>query len=180
MPHAGAGQGEAEGALPLQARVAGHHAGHQPQQAHGRERSGEPGPGAGGLKAPRAGGHPHGVLRSGNTWVYCNTKQPAEHEGVAGAAPHRGRRKDTQARLCGRGGSGAGRSEAGQRHAAEEPGAAAGHPAEPRSYLRQLPSASAWTCSPATSRCATCTWRLTGGCWRRPRTGSAAPPGAPA
>ena len=26
----------------LQARVAGHHAGHQPQQAHGRERSGEP------------------------------------------------------------------------------------------------------------------------------------------
>ena len=43
MPHAGAGQGEAEGALPLQARVAGHHAGHQPQQAHGRERSGEPG-----------------------------------------------------------------------------------------------------------------------------------------
>ena len=48
-------------ALPLQARVAGHHAGHQPQQAHGRERSGEPGPGAGGLKAPRAGdaGHPH-------------------------------------------------------------------------------------------------------------------------
>ena len=44
VPHAGAGQGEAEGALPLQARVAGHHAGHQPQQAHGRERSGEPGP----------------------------------------------------------------------------------------------------------------------------------------
>ena len=49
VPHAGAGQGEAEGALPLQARVAGHHAGHQPQQAHGRERSGEPRPGAGGL-----------------------------------------------------------------------------------------------------------------------------------
>ena len=49
MPHAGAGQGEAEGALPLQARAAGHHAGHQPQQAHGRERSGEPGPSAGGL-----------------------------------------------------------------------------------------------------------------------------------
>ena len=48
VPHAGAGQGEAEGALPLQARVAGHHAGHQPQQAHGR-------PGAGGLKAPRVG-----------------------------------------------------------------------------------------------------------------------------
>ena len=71
VPHAGAGQGEAEGALPLQARVAGHHAGHQPQQAHGRERSGEPRP-----KAPRAGSHPHGVLRSGNTWVYCNTKQP--------------------------------------------------------------------------------------------------------
>ena len=40
VPHAGAGQGEAEGALPLQARVAGHHAGHQ--QAHGRQRSGEP------------------------------------------------------------------------------------------------------------------------------------------
>ena len=59
---------------------------------------------------------------------------------MAGAA-HRGRRKDTQGRLCGRGGSGAGRSEAGQRHAAEEPGAAAGHPAEPRSYLRQLPGA---------------------------------------
>ena len=37
VPHAGAGQGEAEGVLPLQARVAGHHAGHQPQQAHGRE-----------------------------------------------------------------------------------------------------------------------------------------------
>ena len=33
------------------------------------------------------------------------------------------------------------RSEAGQRHAAEEPGAAAGHPAEPRSDLRQLPGA---------------------------------------
>ena len=52
VPHAEAGQGEAEGALALQARVARHHAGHQPQQAHGRERSGEPGPGAGGLKAP--------------------------------------------------------------------------------------------------------------------------------
>ena len=39
VPHAGAGQGEAEGALPLQARVAGHHAGHQPQQAHGRDRA---------------------------------------------------------------------------------------------------------------------------------------------
>ena len=71
----------------------------------------------------------------------CNTKQPAEHEGLAGAAPHRGRRKNSQGRLCGRGGSGAGRSEAGQRHAAEEPGAAAGHPAEPRSDLRQLPGA---------------------------------------
>ena len=59
VPHAGAGQGEAEEALPLQARVAGHHAGHQPQQAHDRERSGKPGPGAGGLKAPRAGSHPH-------------------------------------------------------------------------------------------------------------------------
>ena len=54
------------------------------------------------------------------------------------AAPHGGRRKDTQGRLCGRGGSGAGRSEAGQRHAAEEPGAAPGHPAEPRSDLRQV------------------------------------------
>ena len=31
VPHAGAGQGKAEGALPLQARVAGHHAGHQPE-----------------------------------------------------------------------------------------------------------------------------------------------------
>ena len=31
--------------------------------------------------------------------------------------------------------------EAAQRHAAEEPGAAAGHPAKPRSYLRQLPGA---------------------------------------
>ena len=59
VPHAGAGQGEAEGALPLQARVAGHHAGHQPQQAHGRQRSGEPGPGAGGLKAAPIGSHPH-------------------------------------------------------------------------------------------------------------------------
>ena len=29
----------------------------------------------------------------------------------------------------------------GKIHAAEEPGAAAGHPAEPRSYLRQLPGA---------------------------------------
>ena len=44
--HAGAGQ--AKGALSLQARVAEHDAGHQPQQAHGRERSGEPRPGAGG------------------------------------------------------------------------------------------------------------------------------------
>ena len=60
---AGAGQGEAEGALPLQARVAGHHAGHQPQQAYGRERSGKPRPGAGGLQAPRVGSH--GVLRVG-------------------------------------------------------------------------------------------------------------------
>ena len=60
---------------------------------------------------------------------------------MAGAAPHRGRREDTQGRFCGRGGSGAGRSEAGQRHAAEEPGAAAAHPAEPRSDLRQLPGA---------------------------------------
>ena len=33
------------------------------------------------------------------------TKQPAEHEGVAGAAPYWGRRKDTQGGLCGRGGS---------------------------------------------------------------------------
>ena len=89
VPHAGAGQGEVEGALPLQARVAGHHAGHQPQQAHGRERS-EPGPG---LQAPRAGSHMG--CYGGKTWVYCNTKQPAEHEGVAGAAPHGGRRKDT-------------------------------------------------------------------------------------
>ena len=32
-----------------------------------------------------------------------SAKQPAEHE-VAGAAPHWGRRKDTQGRLCGRGG----------------------------------------------------------------------------
>ena len=65
VPHAGAGQGKAEGALPLQARVAGHHAGHQPQQAHGRERSGEPRPGAGGLKAAPIGSHPHrfGLLR---------------------------------------------------------------------------------------------------------------------
>ena len=48
--HAGAGQTEAEGAPPLQVRVVGHHAGHQPQQAHGRERSGKPGPGTGGSK----------------------------------------------------------------------------------------------------------------------------------
>ena len=75
-----------------------------------RMRSGEPGPGAGGLKAPGVGSHPHGVLRIGNN--PNSAKQPAEHEGVAGAAPHRGRRKDTQGRLCGRGGSGAGRSEA--------------------------------------------------------------------
>ena len=46
---------------------------------------------------------------------------------MGGAAPHGGRRKDTQGRLCGRGGSGAGRSEAGQRRAPEEPD------------LRQLP-----------------------------------------
>ena len=96
------------------------------------QRSGEPGPGAGGLKALRVG-----LLRIGND--PNSAKQPAEHEGVAGAAPHWGRRKDTQGRLCGRGGSGAGRSEAGQRHAAEEPGAAAGHPAKPRSDLHQLP-----------------------------------------
>ena len=83
---AGAGQGEAEGALPLQARVAGHHAGHQPQQAHGRQRSGEPGPGAGGLKAAPIGdtSHPHRFGLPNNQWVYCAPKQPAEHEGVAG------------------------------------------------------------------------------------------------
>ena len=170
VPHAAAGQGEAEGALPLQARVAGHHAGHQPQQAHGRERSGEPGPGAGGLKAPRVGDtrHPHrfGLLRFGT-----NPKQPAEH----------GRREDTQGRLCGRGGSGAGRSEAGQRHAAEEPGAAAGHPAEPRSYLRQLPGAHPPQPRPPGPGVLPAPPRgpQAPSCWR-PRTGSTAPPGAPA
>ena len=86
----------------------------------------------------------------------------------------------------GRSGSGAGRSEAGQRHAAEEPGAAAGHPAEPRSYLRQLPEAHPPQPRPpgpgvlpphaaplyvGASRAPSC--------WR-PRTGSTAPPGAPA
>ena len=30
----------------------------------------------------------------------CQTQQPAEHEGVAGAAPYWGRRKDTQGGLC--------------------------------------------------------------------------------
>ena len=44
-------------------------------------------------------------------------------------------------------------------------------------------AASAWTWSPATSRCATCTWAPRGprapSCWR-PRTGSTAAPGAPA
>ena len=63
VPHAGAGQGEAEGALPLQAWVAGHHAGHQPQQAHGHQRSGEPA----NLKAAPIGdtSHPHrfGVVK---------------------------------------------------------------------------------------------------------------------
>ena len=82
-------------------------------------------------------------------------------------------------RLCGCGGSGAGRSEAGQRHAAEE---LAGHPAKPRGSPST--TASAWTWSSATSRCATCTWAPHGpqapSCWRRPRTGSTAPPGAPA
>ena len=45
-----------------------------------------------GLKAPRAGSHPHGLLRIGTN--PNSAKQPAEHEGVAGAAPHWG--KDTQ------------------------------------------------------------------------------------
>ena len=105
--------------------------------------------------------------------------QNAEHEGVAGAAPHRGRRKDTQGRLCGRGGSGAGRSEAGQRHAAEELGAAAGHPAEPRSDLRQLPGLRNRVRLDLETSRATCTWAPHGprapSCWRRPsRTGSTA------
>ena len=100
--------GEAEGALPLQARVA-------TQRRTGPWR-----------RRPPIGdtSHPHRFGLPNNQWVYCAPKQPAEHVGVAGAAPHWGRRKDTQGRLCGRGGSGAGRSEAGQRHAAEEPGAA--------------------------------------------------------
>ena len=55
----------------------------------------------------------------------------------------------------------------------------------PTPAARGSPSttASAWTWSPATSRCATCTWAPRGprapSCWR-PRTGSTAPPGAPA
>ena len=84
--HAGAGQGEAEGALPLQARspdttlVISH------SKRMAVNASGEPGPGTGGLQAPRAGSHPHGLLRIGTN--PNSAKQPAEHEGVAGAAPH--------------------------------------------------------------------------------------------
>ena len=49
--------------------------------------------------------------------------------------------------------------------------AAAGHPAKPRSNLRQLPgphptTASAWTWSPVTSRCATCAWPHQGSLFR--------------
>ena len=99
---------------------------------------------------------------------------------MAGAAPYWGRREDTPGGFCGRGGSGAGRSEAGQRHAAEELGAAAGHPAEPRSFLRQLPGAhppqprppGPGVLPPHTG--ATCTWAPQGprapSCWR-PRDG---------
>ena len=61
---------------------------------------------------------------------------------------------------------------------------AAGHPAEPRSYLRQLSGPHPpQPRPPGPSRCATCMWAPHGprapSCWR-PRTGSTAPPGAPA
>ena len=79
---AGAGQGKAEGALLLQAIAT--------QQAHGRERSGKPGPGAGGLKAAPIGdtSHPHRFGLPNNQSVYCAPKQPVEHEGVAGTYNH--------------------------------------------------------------------------------------------
>ena len=103
MPHAGAGQGEAEGALPLQARVAGHHAGHQPQQANAA---------ANRALAPEASkllelevihmGCYESVPTQTPQNSHCQTTNgaPPEHEGVAGAAPHWGRRKDTQGGLC--------------------------------------------------------------------------------
>ena len=42
-----------------------------------------------GVKAQRVGSYHMGVLQIGNN---PNTEQPAEHEGVAGAAPYRGRK----------------------------------------------------------------------------------------
>ena len=69
-----------------------------------------------------------------------------------------GRRKDTQGRLCGRGGSGAGWSETGQRHAAEL--LRATRPSHAVTRGSPSTTTSAWTWSPTTSRCATCTWAL--------------------
>ena len=85
MPHAGAGQGEAEGALPLQARVAVSHS--------KRQRSGEPGPGAGGLKALVGDtSHPHrfGLLRIGNTWILLEDNLAGDPEAGALASNGQG------------------------------------------------------------------------------------------
>ena len=180
VPHAGAGQGEAEGALPLQARAAGHHAGHQPQQAHGRERSGEPGPGAGGLQAPRVGDTrrcdsaptqtPQNSPQSMRVWpglrlIGAGGKIPkGVFVAVAEVEPD-GVRLDNGMRLK------------------NQELLRATRPSHAVTYAPPSTTASAWTWSPATSRCATCTWAPHGprapSCWR-PRTGSTAPPGAPA
>ena len=78
--------------------------------------------------------HRFGVPRIGDTWVLpnCNTKNSPQSMRVWPGLRLIG--EDTQGGLCGRGGSGAGRSEAGQRRAAEEPGAAAGHHFGSRSF----------------------------------------------
>ena len=168
-------------------------------QAHGRQRSGEPGPGAANLKAAGAGdpGHPHrlGLLRIGNdpngSDKFITTQNSPQSMRVWPGL-----------RLIGAGGKirkgvfvavaevepDGVRLDNGMRLKNQEL-LRATRPSHAVTYAscQGSPSttASAWTWSRATSRCATCTWAPQGrrapSCWRRPnRTGSTAPPGAPA
>ena len=121
---AGAGQGEAEGALPLQARVAGPRWSSQQAQAVNAAANRALAPEALKLLELEVMGCYESVPTNG-----CSQTAPQNSLQSMRVWPGLrliGAGGNTQGRLCGRGGSGAGRSEAGQRHAAEEPEAAAG------------------------------------------------------
>ena len=111
VPHAGAGQGEAEGALPLQARgpdttlVISHSKRMAVNAAANR------------ALAPEETQVIHIDL---GCYESVQPKLRKTNSPQSMVWPGLRRRKDTQGGLCGRGGSGAGRSKAGQRHAAEE------------------------------------------------------------